>query len=347
MNNNHSGSFYIPHTVYENPFPHRLKKARSTFSWCGFSIVIGIGAFLIIQILFSIGYTFYLNINEKEFDEGFANTLLLLMNEFLMLPSILLLMLVKKGQKPEEGKFSVLEFFKFMIISFPLMYAGSIVGNILSYLFTKGNATNSIDELLSDFSIFNIIMVVAVAPVLEELVFRKFIIDRTAMYSEKCAVLFSALCFALFHVNLFQSFYTFAVGLIWGYVYVRSGKIHYTIIMHSLMNLFGGVISPLVVSLLDEEKLKEIAASTSPTPEQLNEILIPLLINLALIFFIFSMIVFGIVLMIITLVKKQIVFLPARQQLRKGDGKKALFLNPGVIIFISLALIMTAINLFS
>ena len=345
--NNNTEPFYIPHTVYEDPFPQRLKKARSSFSWCGFSIAIGIGAFLVIQILFSIVYTYYLTINEQEFDGGFANTLLLLMNEFLMLPSILLLMLVKKGQKPEKGKFSILDFFKFMVISFPLMYAGSILGTVLSFLFTKGNATNSVNKLFSDFSIVNIIIIVAVAPVLEELVFRKFIIDRTAVYNEKCAVLFSALCFSLFHVNLFQSFYTFAVGLIWGYVYVRSGKIHYTIIMHSVMNLFGGVISPLVLSLIDVEKLQEISKSASPSPEQLSEILVPILLNLVLFFFIFSMIVFGIVLMIITLVKKQIRFLPGRQQLKKGDGKKALFLNPGVIVFICLTLAMTAINLFS
>ena len=69
--------------------------------------------------------------------------------------------------------------------------------------------------------------------ILEEFIFRKMVIDRIWQYGEKIAVVTSALIFALFHINLFQFFYALGIGLIFAYVYLRTGKLRYTIIMHA------------------------------------------------------------------------------------------------------------------
>ena len=55
-------------------------------------------------------------------------------------------------------------------------------------------------------------------------------------YGEKTAIVFSALAFALFHMNLFQFFYAFGLGLIFGYVYTRTSRLRYSVLMHMLID---------------------------------------------------------------------------------------------------------------
>lgn len=101
------------------------------------------------------------------------------------------------------------EFFQLLIMCLPMMYAGNIIGTLLSMLLSGGQATNALDIYLFDDSPLKVLVVVIVAPMLEELMFRKQIIDRCGKYGEKTAILFSATMFALFHMNLFQCFYAF------------------------------------------------------------------------------------------------------------------------------------------
>ena len=57
------------------------------------------------------------------------------------------------------------------------------------------------------------------------------------------SVFFSAVCFGLFHCNFSQMFYAFSVGLIFGYIYLKTQKIHITMIIHMVINFFGGYFS--------------------------------------------------------------------------------------------------------
>ena len=76
---------------------------------------------------------------------------------------------------------------------------------------------------------------------------RRFLIDRTAVYGERAAIVFSAVAFGLFHGNLFQFFYAAGIGLLLGLLYVRTGRLIYTVTLHSLINLIGAVVSPLIM----------------------------------------------------------------------------------------------------
>ncbi len=94
-----------------------------------------------------------------------------------------------------------------------------------------------------------IMIPVLIGPILEELVFRKLMFDRTRRYGEKTAVIFSAICFGLFHGNLTQFLYACSVGLFLGYVYCKTGKVLHTIIMHMLMNACSSAILLLIPML--------------------------------------------------------------------------------------------------
>lgn len=81
------------------------------------------------------------------------------------------------------------------------------------------------------------LVTVVVAPIFEELVFRKFVLDRVGDLGEGIAVLSSALIFGLAHQNAGQFFLAFFLGLLFARIYLRTGKIVYTMLLHFLINM--------------------------------------------------------------------------------------------------------------
>lgn len=83
------------------------------------------------------------------------------------------------------------------------------------------------------FSIYGIIL----APIKEEIIFRNIIINRLRRYGSTFAIFYSALLFGLYHGDIFQSLYTFGLGIVFGYILLKTNRIIYPIIYHSLSNL--------------------------------------------------------------------------------------------------------------
>jgi membrane protease YdiL (CAAX protease family) len=77
------------------------------------------------------------------------------------------------------------------------------------------------------------------APLFEETIFRKFLIDRLHPYGERIAVIFSALIFAMAHQNGMQFFLAFFLGIVFGIVYLRTGNLLYTMFLHFMINTFA------------------------------------------------------------------------------------------------------------
>ena len=96
-----------------------------------------------------------------------------------------------------------------------------------------------------------ITMVVLLAPVVEELVFRKYVIDRMYPYGEKTAIFLSATVFAVMHGNLNQVFYAFFLGCAQGYLYCKTRNVCYTICIHIMVNFMGSVLPLFAQSFSD------------------------------------------------------------------------------------------------
>ena len=77
-------------------------------------------------------------------------------------------------------------------------------------------------------------------------------IDRLSVFGDGAAIIFSAVAFGFFHGNLSQIIYATAVGLIFGYVYTRTGKIWHTMLLHAIVNFLGGIL-PLGIEWLTGE----------------------------------------------------------------------------------------------
>lgn len=88
--------------------------------------------------------------------------------------------------------------------------------------------------------LFMMIYAVIMAPIGEELIFRGVTLRaaRKAM-PFWLANLFQALLFGIFHMNVIQGAYAFALGILLGYICEKSGSIYYSIFLHFLFNLYG------------------------------------------------------------------------------------------------------------
>jgi len=82
-----------------------------------------------------------------------------------------------------------------------------------------------------------ILRIVIVAPLVEELLFRGVIMSGFIKnYSKTGAIIYSALLFALFHLNPWQFPATFLLGIILGFVRIRTGSVLACILGHSIHN---------------------------------------------------------------------------------------------------------------
>ena len=84
------------------------------------------------------------------------------------------------------------------------------------------------------------------APLMEEMVYRGFLLQSVRPYGKRFAVLFSAMMFGGMHANLPQSIFALYIGMVLGYIAIEYG-IGYTILFHFLNNfVFGSLLGFLL-----------------------------------------------------------------------------------------------------
>ena len=138
------------------------------------------------------------------------------------------------------------------------------LGNMLAVLISElvyqnfgidlsgGNLGDS--ELVFETPMWLLLFVTVIcAPIVEEIMFRKILIDKLSPYGDKMAIAISAITFGLFHGNFIQLVYTTMFGFIVATVYVKTRRIGYCIGYHMLVNLSGTLPS----LLLDEGYITE------------------------------------------------------------------------------------------
>ena len=152
-------------------------------------------------------------------------------------------------QKPQKARLGFGKWIAFLAISFLLMEAGSMIASFLMSAIeaVKGQEiSNAIaDQINGSSPLVNLVVAVILAPIFEELICRKLIIDRLLPYSEVLAVVTSGLLFGLIHGNFYQFFYATMLGMLFAAVYVKTGNIFHTIGMHAIINFTGSIIATI------------------------------------------------------------------------------------------------------
>lgn len=167
-------------------------------------------------------------------------------------------------QKPQKVRLGFAGWIAFLAISFLLMEAGSMIASFLMEAIEayKGEEiSNAVADQINESSpLVNFIVVVLLAPIFEELLCRKWIIDRMLPYSETLAVVTSGLLFGLIHGNFYQFFYAALLGMLFAVVYVKTGNIFHTIGMHAIINFTGSIIA----SFFNERLPEDVSAAITP-----------------------------------------------------------------------------------
>lgn len=165
---------------------------------------------------------------------------------------------IKPEKHPATAEMTVLKFVSIMLASFFVLIIGSALGTVINSSISKitGNEIgNVVADSIADMELYEIfISAVIIAPVFEELVFRKFLIDRLSRYGTSFCVTVSGLVFGLMHGNFTQFFYAFGLGAIFAYVYCVYGKIIYPVLMHAIVNAFGSIV-PAVLKVGETDYL--------------------------------------------------------------------------------------------
>lgn len=317
------GKKYTP----EMPFTADLKKAKKHFSKLGIGTftILGIGTAAQLLLIYLVN-----SVWPQVMEHSWGMWLVTFAPLYLIAVPIGLLLLRKVPAKPlEKHDLKPSRYMVTAIICIFMMYAGNILGTIITallQLLPGVSAGNPILGYATDNALLpKVLFMVILAPVIEEYIFRKQLIDRMHIYGEKLAVITSALMFGLFHGNLSQFFYAFALGLVFGYVYLKTGKLRYSIGLHMLINLIGSVIGPFFLEKIAVVDTMETLDWTALEP------IMPWLIAFgAYVLVLIGLAITGLVLLCIN--KRRVSFASAEMELPKGTRIKTAYVNAGMIL---------------
>lgn len=226
-----------------------------------------------------------------------------------------------------------------------LMVCGSVLGKIISAVIS--NATGlytdtGLDSMISSSNIFLVILIVVIiGPFVEEMLFRKILIDRLIVFGDKAAILVSAIMFGLFHGNFEQLFYAVGVGFILGYIYVRTGKFRYNFLMHMMINFIGGILPTLIMKGVNIHQLQYslIVGNFSELFSGLGMLALLVLYEIML----FGFAVAGMVLLI--LMRKRFVLKKGERTLTVSETMKQFVVHPGMILYLAVCGVMFVLNM--
>lgn len=170
-----------------------------------------------------------------------------------------------RGIVAEKPRFGFGWWILIAVIGMGAMQIGALVGQgfmkLLSYLVGYDYA-NGLETIVSGSPLWATFLgTVVLAPLGEEFIFRKLLIDRTRRWGDAVSVLLSGILFGLFHGNLFQLFYTTMFGFLLAYIYTRTGRLGWCVGLHALTNFWGGIVPTLLRNwigtdiIADPEKL--------------------------------------------------------------------------------------------
>lgn len=138
--------------------------------------------------------------------------------------------------KYQSDIFRLLPTILIFIISIQVGVLQPIVGLIPLPEFVK----NLLDNMFIEPDLALFLGVVIIGPIIEELIFRGIILNGLLKnYSFKKSLILSSFLFAVFHLNPWQFFPAFALGLLFGWLFFKTRSIVLTIIAHMLNNLIG------------------------------------------------------------------------------------------------------------
>ena len=148
-------------------------------------------------------------------------------------------------------KLNCMELIQYGCIAYTVAYIFNLMTVGLNTMIQSMKTTSIFDsseKLIVDSHPLGLLLCgVILSPIIEEVLFRKILIDKTRIYGDKIAILISSITFGLYHANLPQLFYAIALGAVFAYVTVKTNCILYAIILHMFINVMSALIMPTIL----------------------------------------------------------------------------------------------------
>ena len=263
-----------------------------------------------------------------------------------------LIWLLKKlpASAPERHDISVGWFLAVAVMCYAIMYCCNIAGNILTTIIglLKGGMVQNVilDVATSSNMAITFVYMVICAPIFEEYIFRKLIIDSTLRYGQKVAVITSGLMFGLFHGNLNQFVYAFGLGVFLAILYVKTGNLKITIGLHMIINFLGGILGVLLLDLIDYERFMEVYAGgdIDALMQMMMDNLFGWTVYGIYMFLLFALVITGVILLIVF--RKRFRLEQKETDIPRGRRFSAVILNPGMLVYCLFWVGMIVLQLF-
>lgn len=321
--------------------------AKKQLSKLGFYFLIGT------IVIYALQYAFMALIQwcMPQWMENMTGSLIVSMAPLYLLGMPILIALVRRmpATAPAKHRMKGWQFLLALIMCFGVMYLANYAGVFLTFLISlfKGAAVSNDIMVIATTANMGVtfVIMVLIAPVYEEYIFRKLIVDRTIRYGQGVAVVLSGLMFGLFHGNLNQFVYAMALGMFLAFLYLKTGELKITIGIHMLVNFMGSVVSVLLLKAIRYEELIALQENMTSPEEYTNQLMQLVMDNLAgyVAYMGYALLIFGSIIAAIVLFivfRKRLVLEKGELVIPKGKRFRTIILNPGMAAYCIFWLVM-------
>lgn len=160
-----------------------------------------------------------------------------------------------------------------VILIFALMAAMGKLSDFSVEKTTSASIAPTGNPLWLDILIY--IYICLLGPILEELIFRGVLLEGLRKYGSLFGIIMSAVLFGLMHQNIVQCLPAAAIGLVWGYIAVKSGSLIPSILLHILNN----TMSAILLVVMQSVELSDMSNITAILNTSISFIAISVLIS--------------------------------------------------------------------
>ena len=245
--------FIFVYSLTPNYIIMHFNKEKFQLAWVPFKLVC---YFFLYQLLCTYGFQLLfhaLNIGGNH-ATIYASAVALVVSGLLMIAHLLFFRYA--SFKSEGGSFTS---FKTILLCLPLVIASLLASNIIGELLELPNIYEDLFYSLSR-NVFGFLSIALIAPIAEEMLFRGgiegFLLRRKI--KPIIAILVSAIIFGVIHANPAQIFFATILGIIFGWMYYRTGSILPSIVGHVLNNTVS-------VSVMATSPIEDMSKTTAET----------------------------------------------------------------------------------
>ena len=219
-------------------------QVRRTGSILGWSLALLSGLTLVLGILMQL---------YRPFPDWFYGGGAELVCYALILPLMNTILAKAPELRTERKKMRIRKFLLFFVLAQGFGTLFNLAGNLVNFFFAsltgrESFGMNPVNGMLEQMDVLTVFYVCFFGPVIEEYIFRWKLLNRLRPYGEKAAILYTALMFGLMHGNLTQFLYAAAIGVILGYMAVKTGRMLYNCLLHILINSCSMALAAILLS---------------------------------------------------------------------------------------------------